>query len=978
MRLRPLICFCLYLACFAFAFKSTVSSAQTVVPMYSFTGGSDGYEPSGGVTLGVDTLYGTTTSSQNNESTIFSINTNGLGFETIYSLAVSTNGSSIESPLLLTNGILYGTAYTGGSNDNGTVFSVSTNGSHFDVLYTFVGPDDGAGPNAGVVLSDGTLYGVTYEGGSNGYGTVFSVGTNGSNFTALYTFNGTTDNGYPLGTLVVSNDTLYGTASGGFDTGAGVVFSIKTNGVGFSVLHTFSGTDGFYPETGLTLFSNVLYGSTSFGGADQGGALFSIHPDGTQFQTLYTFTNGTDGSYPGSPLLANNGLLFGSANEGGTYDEGTMFTINPNGTSFTVTHTFTGGADGADPNGPVVIANDVLFGAAQFGGASGDGLIFSQSFVNEDLGISAVVTPSSFNAGDTITNTITVINYGISDSGEVMVTNTYSSDWSDFNVLEAPGSGFIIGNTITFDIGTLPVGVPATLVVTAVASGSNQFGSISAGVFSQNLDTNLANNATNLTVQFGGEGLTLGVTTTSTADVQVNDVVGFSLSVTNFGPSANGNITVTNVLSPLLGNVSILSSPVSVSVTGDIISADVGTLAVGQSATIIFTATALNLGTVTNTAFVSSPFYNPDRSNAVSTIVFKVIPAPPPIVSFSISAVAGSAFVTVVTATNSMVQLQYGTSPAYGQITSVTGPALTNVTLLSGLAVGVTYYVNALVYENGNVYSTNQSFTTSGAVVLSTQDADYSGFWAQGSESTPGIYTNGYFNVAATQPDGTTSSATYTPTIPVAGVYDISIWYPENSAFCSNTLVYLTGTTNTVITSVNQSINGGQWVPMGPLYMGTGNSGNVTLYTQPGEVNVDIAANAMMWSYDLAQDNIFGVVPAWWTAYYFGTNAVSSPTNYTAYVFGVAPGQTTNVPAMSVSATGSNSVAVQFSPYIGGRFYQLQATTNLSSTNWITLTNQPSVSTNATSMYTNGTGAGVFNVTTTNTLFFRIAAQLAL
>ena len=50
---------------------------------------------------------------------------------------------------------------------------------------------DGAIPEAGLILSGNTLYGTTYWGGTNGNGTVFAVNTNGTGFTTLYSFTAT-------------------------------------------------------------------------------------------------------------------------------------------------------------------------------------------------------------------------------------------------------------------------------------------------------------------------------------------------------------------------------------------------------------------------------------------------------------------------------------------------------------------------------------------------------------------------------------------------------------------------------------------------------------------------------------------------------------------------------------------------------------------------------------------------------------------
>ena len=88
-----------------------------------------------------------------------------------------------------------------------------------DVLHAFTVPNptnsDGVYPLTVLVLSGGTLYGAASGGGTNNLGTVFSVGTDGSAFTVLHTFNGTNfanaEGARPQGSLILSGNTLYGT-----------------------------------------------------------------------------------------------------------------------------------------------------------------------------------------------------------------------------------------------------------------------------------------------------------------------------------------------------------------------------------------------------------------------------------------------------------------------------------------------------------------------------------------------------------------------------------------------------------------------------------------------------------------------------------------------------------------------------------------------------------------------------------------------
>ncbi len=181
---------------------------------------------------------------------------------------------------------LYGTAQYGGSNGAGTVFAVNTDGTGFTTLHTFsqtYGPhynynSDGAYPAAGLILSGNTLYGTTGEGGTNGYGTVFTVNTNGRAFMTLHIFTGW-DGNELVASLVLSGQTLYGTTLYGGANGNGTIFAVNTDGTSFTNLHAFSlsgFSDGTDPDGGLILFGNTLYGTASVCGTNGYGTLFAL------------------------------------------------------------------------------------------------------------------------------------------------------------------------------------------------------------------------------------------------------------------------------------------------------------------------------------------------------------------------------------------------------------------------------------------------------------------------------------------------------------------------------------------------------------------------------------------------------------------------------------------------------------------------------------------------------------------------------
>ncbi len=320
--------------------------------LHSFAGSSDGVGPYGGLAVSGNTLYGTTISGGSSGwGTVFAVNTDGTGFTNLYSFTGGSDGNGPTGGLILVGNTLYGTAEAGGSSRAGTVFALNTSGTGFTTLYSFTGGSDGRTPFGGLTFSNNTLYGTAYYGGGSGNGTVFAVNTNGMGFTTLHRF--TASSGYPYYTnsdganpfagLIVSGNTLYGTASAGGSSGNGTVFAVNTDDLGFTTLHSFTAlagplstnSDGAGPSGGLVLSGSTLYGTAQGGGSLGGGTVFSLNTDGTGFTTLYSFTKpsgpyppvNSDGAEPFAGLYLSGNNVYGTAYGGGSAGNGTVFSL---------------------------------------------------------------------------------------------------------------------------------------------------------------------------------------------------------------------------------------------------------------------------------------------------------------------------------------------------------------------------------------------------------------------------------------------------------------------------------------------------------------------------------------------------------------------------------------------------------------------------------------------------------------------------
>jgi uncharacterized repeat protein (TIGR03803 family) len=233
-------------------------------------------------------------------------------------------------------------------------------------LYSFLGGIDGGVPVAGLVQDEaGVLYGVTDQGGpqdcvrphgssNRGCGAVFSFSPT-AGLKTLVGFTGA-NGAHGLNTLLLDGTTLYGnTANGGADSD-GVLFSVGTDGSNFTLLHQFNGTDGRTPDGTLQPGAGgVFYGITASGGPYNRGVLFSLAPDGT-YTILHGFAGGADGADPNILLTSKNGTLVGSAYTGGVKSIGCpsgcglMFSYAPSTGKYTILHSFDGNTEGGQPS----------------------------------------------------------------------------------------------------------------------------------------------------------------------------------------------------------------------------------------------------------------------------------------------------------------------------------------------------------------------------------------------------------------------------------------------------------------------------------------------------------------------------------------------------------------------------------------------------------------------------------------------------
>ncbi len=301
-----------------------IPKGGSLTTLASFTAGANGYYPMAGVTLDSSgNLFGTTPSGgdANSDGTVWEI---AHGTTTLTTLAIFTGGANGKNPYggvtLDSQGNLYGTTEGGGSGSFGTVWEIAAGTNTIRTIASFSGGADGAYPYDSVTIdSSGNLYGTTnYDGGSASDGTVWEIAHGTHAITPLASFTGP-NGANPFGGVTIdSAGNLFGTTKYGGSASDGVVWNIAHGTSTITALTSFTGPNGQTPVGGVTIDSiGNVYGTTEYGGSTYSSA--SSPGVGTVWEIA--------GAASVTPPPAHTHLLWDK-----TDGTASLWTVNPDGT----------------------------------------------------------------------------------------------------------------------------------------------------------------------------------------------------------------------------------------------------------------------------------------------------------------------------------------------------------------------------------------------------------------------------------------------------------------------------------------------------------------------------------------------------------------------------------------------------------------------------------------------------------------------
>jgi uncharacterized repeat protein (TIGR03803 family) len=215
-----------------------IETGGSFTSLLSFDGVNGDYPNARLVQDSLGVLYGTAQERSSGAGSVFETNYFGQ-LNTLYTFHGPDGGGPTGALIQATDGNFYGTTQAGGPDSGGTVFKITPAGE-LTTLYNFCAQSecrDGSTPIGGLIqATDGNLYGTTYAGGANetscngGCGTIFKITTAGK-LTTLYSFCAQAQcadgSAPPEGLVQHTNGSLYGVTYYGGPDGLGTIFSLS-------------------------------------------------------------------------------------------------------------------------------------------------------------------------------------------------------------------------------------------------------------------------------------------------------------------------------------------------------------------------------------------------------------------------------------------------------------------------------------------------------------------------------------------------------------------------------------------------------------------------------------------------------------------------------------------------------------------------------------------------------------------------------
>lgn len=248
-----------------------------------------------------------------------------------------------------------------------------------------------------------------------------------------------------------------------------------------------------------------------------------------------------------------------------------------------------------------------------FTGTTASALAQAQAFCGEtpgapDVAITKSASPDPVVAGGILTYTISVANVGATTASNVIVSDPLPAGTTFVSCSASRGTCSAGGGGVSASLGTLPPAATAVVTLKIIAPGGNPCGPITnVATVSTPGETSTANNSAQA-VTACKQGPDLAITKVGTPDpVRAGDRLTYTITVQNVGETSATGVAVSDTLPPGTGFSSCRASQGTCTRSGSTVTASIGTLAPGASATVTLIVTAPGgaaCGTIVNVATV--------------------------------------------------------------------------------------------------------------------------------------------------------------------------------------------------------------------------------------------------------------------------------------------------------------------------------------------------------------------------------------
>lgn len=236
-----------------------------------------------------------------------------------------------------------------------------------------------------------------------------------------------------------------------------------------------------------------------------------------------------------------------------------------------------------------------------------------------NLVVSKTSSPNPVVVGQQLVYTITVENTGLGEATNVVVTDTLPANVNFIDVNSSQGNSTETGGIVTTDLGTLPPGKIATILITVVPTTPGLITNIAATTSNETPEPIIT--TTDTIVESLPPPILIIEKIATPNPVVIGNQLTYTINVKNIGQSTANNVVVTDVLPANVVIDSVTTSKGSSTVASGVVTANIGTLDPRESATINIIVTPTEAGTLTNTATVTSDETSPETTTSESVVI---------------------------------------------------------------------------------------------------------------------------------------------------------------------------------------------------------------------------------------------------------------------------------------------------------------------------------------------------------------------